>query len=850
MTDSMKFGPEWLRNMSADNTNSSLLSSGGVTGGGNVMTTSSNSNNGGNGGGHQSFGITSSVSSPAITPFSYALAPRNTFPEFRYGREEMLSLFDKNYNMPEILPTFKKIFVEKVQLPLALTPSTDEELLPQVPPVTTQRPSWMQRSPVGFNTSTRGVGRGCSVDRGRMRGKPNYHQIYQRPTAMFGDDDPRSIPVKADRGWPERNGGGDSLNTGGGNMCGIGGISSDWNGTPTSSPRKEFSSHPRNMENWRRNRNEDGSGDAPSGGLGGTEGWRGNSGTGGNFTATHRWGRSTSWRDEDVAAANITDVGYSGGSGHNLTMQRSYSTITTVNERGGYISSSSKAPPNSLNGNQASSRTFNFLSGINTPLARSGQWNSQSGGIGNSSGGDVEDNLPEWAMENPLEGGGTFDASGAFHGSVDDENENIDKQTRKKSDCSSESSARNNGSSVKDSKSSETSTGRTTASLENEHNKSNVSDSSEHSSPCTPIEGLLDLHKEKSLETKTEDIAQKPDTSKHVSPQIQQEQTSDLCSRDVTPTTVASSNSAFYNADNATNKINTNIDGNGNVHRDLSDRMREVTDNMIEKLIMEDDTIDNNVRNEVKQDASPLPVQVTVAPPNAAANNLCAPNVFTSVAAMLKQPTQQSNEGPVSVSPTLTPALTEGLHKGIQLYGGGVVVDHATMQHHHMQQHQLAAAAVANIATVGRPSQNINATTLPAGPTDLWYYRDPQSKVQGPFTAIEMTEWYRAGYFNENLFVRRICDTHFRSLGELIKICNDNMPFTHSHLIPNLDNIHLATSPTVGQTQKPHVSRDYSLKQQTHQQAELQQQQQQQHSVLVTAIYAPAAANVSAFVVK
>lgn len=31
-----------------------------------------------------------------------------------------------------------------------------------------------------------------------------------------------------------------------------------------------------------------------------------------------------------------------------------------------------------------------------------------------------EDNLPEWANENLGEGGGTFDASGAFHGSDDE----------------------------------------------------------------------------------------------------------------------------------------------------------------------------------------------------------------------------------------------------------------------------------------------------------------------------------------------------------------------------------------------------------------------------------------------
>lgn len=31
-----------------------------------------------------------------------------------------------------------------------------------------------------------------------------------------------------------------------------------------------------------------------------------------------------------------------------------------------------------------------------------------------------EDNLPEWAVDNPLESGGSFDATGAFHGSDDE----------------------------------------------------------------------------------------------------------------------------------------------------------------------------------------------------------------------------------------------------------------------------------------------------------------------------------------------------------------------------------------------------------------------------------------------
>lgn len=61
--------------------------------------------------------------------------------------------------------------------------------------------------------------------------------------------------------------------------------------------------------------------------------------------------------------------------------------------------------------------------------------------------------------------------------------------------------------------------------------------------------------------------------------------------------------------------------------------------------------------------------------------------------------------------------------------------------------------------------------------SDLWYYRDPQGKVQGPFTATEMLEWYRAGYFDENLYVKRVCDPQFMALGELLKLCSGTIPF-------------------------------------------------------------------------
>lgn len=58
-----------------------------------------------------------------------------------------------------------------------------------------------------------------------------------------------------------------------------------------------------------------------------------------------------------------------------------------------------------------------------------------------------------------------------------------------------------------------------------------------------------------------------------------------------------------------------------------------------------------------------------------------------------------------------------------------------------------------------------------------WFYRDPQDMVQGPFSAVEMAEWYHAGYFDNSLCVRRKNDQRFAKLGELIEMCGGEMPF-------------------------------------------------------------------------
>lgn len=100
----MKFGPEWLRNMSAEPSGSPSTY--------NVGNAAQNNSIGGHNLGNN----------------TAASASRNLFPEYRYGREEMLSLFDRNCLLPQILPSFKKLFVEKVQCPLALTPSSEEDI--------------------------------------------------------------------------------------------------------------------------------------------------------------------------------------------------------------------------------------------------------------------------------------------------------------------------------------------------------------------------------------------------------------------------------------------------------------------------------------------------------------------------------------------------------------------------------------------------------------------------------------------------------------------------------------------------------------------------------------------------
>lgn len=50
-----------------------------------------------------------------------------------------------------------------------------------------------------------------------------------------------------------------------------------------------------------------------------------------------------------------------------------------------------------------------------------------------------------------------------------------------------------------------------------------------------------------------------------------------------------------------------------------------------------------------------------------------------------------------------------------------------------------------------------------------WFYKDPQNTVQGPFSSADMERWFQAGYFTVSLPVKRLGETQFSTIQQLIK---------------------------------------------------------------------------------
>ncbi|KXJ76180.1 hypothetical protein RP20_CCG010226 [Aedes albopictus] len=622
----------------------------------------------------------------------------------------MLALFDvKVVKTPEILVNFKNLYVDKVQCPLALTPCTDDDVVPE--PDT--RRIWQTRS-TSLGVPGRGA-RGGSVDRGRGRGRGLYLG-YQRSTSFY-DDESRSVG-RGERPWLERNGTGGPLGAGSGGAGG-GGSEVDWNSSSTS-PRKEFGGGLRartaNMESWRRSTRPD---DEPSatdwrsGGLN-TSGGSSGGGLSGSSGLREKWSRSTSWRDEDGGTGD--GLGRSGLGG----LHPSVSSERIIPGSGAY-----KPRLSALSGGTGDLNTSGGGTGPMSALRRN--W-------------DTEDQLPEWATENPSDYGGSFDASGAFHDSDNDVDGRLDgddggKENHVNRKEGSSGSSRRSGASSKE--------GSASKELTPNHmvEKADLVEDPKKGGQREERKEEVESSKPKEDSVGGKDKESKESSSPHPSLVETLKTMHDMAAEIDIHLTAASSNNS-----SSTGEVSSKAEESPNRNRDVPkksassssvDRMQEVADDMVAQLIMDDEYTGAG-------DPDPTPVSRSLDKSPVLGAQIPINLLLSKEPVAMQQLFASGNSGSGNRGMLLSDVNRSMLH--------GVGPQMAPQMHHNG--------------------------------TDIWYYRDPQGKVQGPFPASEMTEWYRAGYFDDSLSVRRACDEIYTTLGQLVALCGGAIPFLNSMSIP------------------------------------------------------------------
>ncbi len=126
-----------------------------------------------------------------------------------------------------------------------------------------------------------------------------------------------------------------------------------------------------------------------------------------------------------------------------------------------------------------------------------------------------------------------------------------------------------------------------------------------------------------------------------------------------------------------------------------------------------------------------------------------------------------------------TPGTSEPLHGGISTASQGQTYTPTT-----------------NAPFSGNPSSepsSAQARTMVMPDRMRWVYLDPQGNQQGPFTGLEMNDWYKAQFFTPNLRVKKLEDAEFEPLGQLIRrIGNSREPF----LVPQIGIPHGPPSQT------------------------------------------------------
>lgn len=111
---------------------------------------------------------------------------------------------------------------------------------------------------------------------------------------------------------------------------------------------------------------------------------------------------------------------------------------------------------------------------------------------------------------------------------------------------------------------------------------------------------------------------------------------------------------------------------------------------------------------------------------------------------------------------------------------------------------QSAAGTVGSLASSSMPTSQQRQMVMPD--RMRWIYRDPQGNTQGPWSGLEMHDWYKAGFFSPELQVKKLEDTDYEPLAQLIRrIGNSREPFLVPQIgIPHGSAANGGTTPWTG----------------------------------------------------
>lgn len=150
-----------------------------------------------------------------------------------------------------------------------------------------------------------------------------------------------------------------------------------------------------------------------------------------------------------------------------------------------------------------------------------------------------------------------------------------------------------------------------------------------------------------------------------------------------------------------------------------------------------------------------------------------------------------------------SPFANQGFNQGQDKHG---LHEQAESQHgqfgapgqHHQQASQPQNPPPGSAASNQPPAPQQRTMVMPD--RMQWIYRDPQGQTQGPWTGLEMHDWYKAGFFSPELLVKKKEDPDYEPLAQLIRrIGNSREPF----LVPQIGIPHGGASASSGPANWP-----------------------------------------------